>query len=316
MKTEAKQIFSRCRWVFVAAAAVLLVLGGGYGGITYSNNLNNINTINTLNTQNSGLSTQQVEDLNQLVDEFKPAATAAAAVLSLIVSLVALVLILCVGILEVGFSHMALIASAGGTPKFGDFFTPFKRFGRWLGFILMMGLRVLLWSLLFIIPGIIAAFRYSQAAYLMLENPNLGINESLKRSGELMRGYKARLFVLGLSFIPWWLLSAVTFGLAELYVTPYVELTHVQFYYDLRRERPLEGLAPSMAFAVAAPVAPVAPTVPVVPVAAPVAPTVPVAPVAPTAPIAPEAPLPVAAPVQEVTATPAAPVPPAPPQQQ
>lgn len=252
MKTAAKLNFKRCAGVFVAAAAILFVLGGASGGTSASNNVRNSaeqNNISALTTQNDGLSTQENELLKQLVEDVSPAVVGIAVVVLLLLAALSLVISLGDAILSVGFSHMAMIASAGGTPKFRDFFAPFKRLGRWLGFVLMMGLRIILWSFLFIVPGIIAALRYSQATYLMLEDPDMGINDSLRKSGELMRGYKGKLFVLDLSFILWMLLIPVTFGLIALYLRPYMELTSVQFYYDLRRERPTEGLPPTMAFA-------------------------------------------------------------------
>jgi len=262
MKTVAKENFKRYRGLFVAAAAILIVLGGAYGGTSYSNNIRTINNLqnlknlNALTVQSSGLSAQDTAILNQVADQFahSGAATAAAAMVTMIMSLVGLVIIICVAILQIGFSHLSLMASAGDAPKFGDFFTPFKRFGRWLGFVLIMGLRIIAWSLLFIIPGIIAAYRYSQATYLMLEDPTMKINESLRKSGELMRGYKGKLFVLELSFFWWILLTGITFGLVGLYLRPYTELTMVQFYYDLRREHPVEGLPAPITSTVAAPV--------------------------------------------------------------
>ena len=290
MKTAAKENFRRCTGVFVAAAAILIVLGGIYGGTSSSNSMRNLNSLknsNNLTVQSSGLSSQDTAALNQFADQFvnSGAVTVTAAIVAMIVSLVGLAAAFAVAILQIGFSHMALIASAGGIPKFGDFFTPFKRFGRWLGFSLIMGLRVLAWSLLFVIPGIIAAYRYSAATYLMLEDPNMKINESLRKSGELMRGYKWKLFVLNFSFFWWLVLTGITFGWVGLYVRPYMELTKVQFYYDLRREHSVEGLPPTMAFAVPMPPQPAAPMPP-----QPPAPPIPVAPPAPPAPPIPPAP--------------------------
>ena len=70
-----------------------------------------------------------------------------------------------------------------------------------MGLNLFMALFIWLWSLLFIVPGIIAAYRYRLAPYLMAENPNLGIREAVNMSKELMAGHKWRLFCLNLSFI-------------------------------------------------------------------------------------------------------------------
>ncbi len=86
----------------------------------------------------------------------------------------------------------------------------------------------MLWSLLFVIPGIIAAYRYSMALYVLIDNPELGALECLRRSKEMMRGNKFKLFVLELSFIGWILLA--TIPLVNIYVMPYMETTVCNFY--------------------------------------------------------------------------------------
>jgi len=163
--------------------------------------------------------------------------------------LLGLTLLLMVGwmALQVGLSQVALMVSAGASLTIKDYFASLKHFGRWLGLYLMMFIRIYLWAILLVIPGLIAAYRYRQAVYLMLEDPELGINRALKLSGELMRGYKWRLFVLDLSFILWLMVSTVIVSFFALdllgtYLMPYRELTRVQFYRDLRVEHPIEGL--------------------------------------------------------------------------
>jgi len=173
-------------------------------------------------------------------------------------AVLSLLLSLGVSVLQVGLSHIALIASAGGEPKTSQIFESLKSFGRWLSLFVMIFIRTILWACLFIIPGIVAAYRYRQAVYLMLEDPGMGINKALKLSRELMRGYKGRLFVLDISFLPWLVLSVITFGLAELFVIPYRELTYVQFYRDLRMEHPVEGLLAKVSVVTPPPASPVA----------------------------------------------------------
>ena len=294
MKAVAKENFRRCTGVFVAAAAILLAISLVYSVPNYINEIRNLtggtSTSSLLGNDESTFNQPySAQDYAQAQAQLRQAVSRAGS--SMLVSLFSLVAAVFLMIIQVGMRHIAIITIAGGVPDFIDLFTPFKRFGRWLGFMLMMGLRIFLWSLLLIIPGIIAALRYSQAIYLMLEDPEMGINEALKKSAKLMQGYKGTYFVLGLSFILWNMLAGITGGLANLYVAPYMELTYVQFYYDLRREHPVEGLPPTMAFAVAAPVAPFAP-------AAPVSPAPPLSPQAPTPPQPPVPPAPPAPPVQ------------------
>lgn len=96
-----------------------------------------------------------------------------------------------------------------------DIFLGFERFGKALGLFLFQYLFVFLWSLLFVIPGIIAAIRYSQAFYILVDDPDKGIRECMNESKRMMRGNKAKYFGLSLSFIGWILLSAVPSGIIQ-----------------------------------------------------------------------------------------------------
>lgn len=93
-----------------------------------------------------------------------------------------------------------------------------------------------LWSLLFIIPGIIKAISYSMAPYILMENPDMKPMDAIERSKQMMNGRKMDYFVLGLSFLPWILLVAVTFGIAGIYVAPYMETTYFNFYCSIKDE--------------------------------------------------------------------------------
>lgn len=111
-----------------------------------------------------------------------------------------------------------------------------------MGLNLFMALFIWLWSLLFIVPGIIAAYRYRLAPYLMAENPNLGIREAVNMSKELMAGHKWRLFCLNLSFIGWGILSALTCGIGDLWLNPYIYAANAAFYVDRTgRNIPMAG---------------------------------------------------------------------------
>lgn len=90
--------------------------------------------------------------------------------------------------------------------------------------------------ILFVIPGIILGLMYSQALYIYIENPELGVIGSLRTSRLAMSGHKAELFVLNLSFIGWIILSGLTLGILLLYVAPYMQLTLVNFYTDLMED--------------------------------------------------------------------------------
>lgn len=121
-------------------------------------------------------------------------------------------------------------------------FSRFDIFLKAMGLNLFMGLFIWLWSLLLIVPGIIASYRYRLAPYLMAENPNLGIREAVNMSKELMAGHKWRLFCLELSFIGWGILSALTCGIGDLWLNPYISAATAAFYVDRTgRNIPMAG---------------------------------------------------------------------------
>jgi len=95
-------------------------------------------------------------------------------------------------------------------------------------------IKILLWSLLFIIPGIIKGYEYYMMPYLLAENPNLTKDEAFRLSKQMMSGNKFETFVLELSFIWWDVLSAMTAGVVGIfYVQPYKNLTYAALYEEL-----------------------------------------------------------------------------------
>ena len=90
-----------------------------------------------------------------------------------------------------------------------------------------------LWSLLFIIPGIIATYSYAMTGYILAEHPELTASEAIERSKEMMSGNRFRLFCLQLSFIGWAILCAFTFGIGYLWLGPYREAATAAFYREI-----------------------------------------------------------------------------------
>lgn len=118
-----------------------------------------------------------------------------------------------------------------------DFFSGmFSDFGRkWLG-VFWMELKVFLWSLLFIVPGIIKSLAYFMVPYILAEYPNVKPKDALKLSERMTNGYKGDIFVAGLSFIGWTILAGLTFGILEiLFVGPYQSITFGGIYEELKR---------------------------------------------------------------------------------
>lgn len=140
------------------------------------------------------------------------------------------------GPMLIGYNYFFLLSYRGESPDIGVMFNNgFKNFGRNLGGYLWMVLFVYLWSLLFIIPGIIKSFSYAMTPYILADSQNVKAQEALKISMRMMNGHKLDLFVFYLSFLGWILLSGLTFGLLQLfYVGPYMSTALAGFYEELK----------------------------------------------------------------------------------
>ncbi|MDY5460631.1 MAG: DUF975 family protein [Agathobacter sp.] len=100
-------------------------------------------------------------------------------------------------------------------------------------------LYTILWTLLFIIPGIVKSYEYQMIPYLLAENPQMSREQAFAESKRMMSGQKWRAFVLDLSFIGWNILSAITLGILGIfYVQPYMDATHAALYEALRYGTP------------------------------------------------------------------------------
>lgn len=113
------------------------------------------------------------------------------------------------GAVSVGLCRYHLLLLDRQERSLRTLWTGFSSFGKALGVVFLSGLYTFLWTLLFIIPGIIASYRYSMALFVLAEDPSIGINEAITVSKQMMKGNKWRLFCLGFSFIGWSLLASL-----------------------------------------------------------------------------------------------------------
>ncbi len=117
----------------------------------------------------------------------------------------------------------------------GDVFSGINQTGKALWLNILVSFFTFLWSLLFVIPGIIKQYSYSMSFYILADNPELTAREALAKSKVMMEGHKLDLFVLHLSFIGWFFLVGLTFGIAAIYVVPYMSTTVANFYNSIKR---------------------------------------------------------------------------------
>ena len=126
----------------------------------------------------------------------------------------------------------------GTTPEVKDAFSGFDDFWSAFKVTLLVGVYTFLWSLLFVIPGIVKSFSYSMSLYILAENKGKSANECIKESMQMTDGHKMELFILGLSFIGWGLLVSLTFGIAAIWVLPYMQATYVNAYNSFKSAAP------------------------------------------------------------------------------
>jgi len=106
---------------------------------------------------------------------------------------------------------------------------------RRVGGMALVTLFTALWSMLFIIPGIIKGISYSMTAYILVDCPDVTAKDAIKLSMRMTNGHKMDLFVMNLSFIGWWMLSTLTCGiLGIVFVAPYMSTTEAGYYVELR----------------------------------------------------------------------------------
>ena len=153
------------------------------------------------------------------------------------------VLIFVSGPVTVGYSGFCSRIFVGVQTNVGEMFSlGFRNYWRNVGGMLWMKLFIVLWSLLLVIPGIIKSFAYFATPYILAEFPHVEPKEALKISMRMTDGYKGDIFVMGLSFIGWYLLNIPTFGLLGLlYVNPYYYTSFAGMYQELKMNALMRG---------------------------------------------------------------------------
>lgn len=161
-------------------------------------------------------------------------------------------------VVNYGYTGYALRAVRGERPGYGEIFSRFYMAGRIILAEILMAVFVFLWSMLFIIPGLIAAYRYQMIPYILLDDPDCSVMEAFRRSKALMRGRKWELFVLEMSFFLWAVGAAALSGLVQvvcgrflpdavvsclsllvvtafyLFLEPYQQFTFAQWYLEIQ----------------------------------------------------------------------------------
>lgn len=142
-------------------------------------------------------------------------------------------------VVSAGFVIFCMNTARHMSCGYGNLLDGFGIFFRIIWLDILISIFIALWSLLLVVPGIIAAYRYRMALFLLLDNPEKSALACISESKRMMTGHKAELFVMDLSFIGWYILEIIPF--VSIWVTPYTQLSYVLYYEALRNSA---GYAP------------------------------------------------------------------------
>lgn len=139
--------------------------------------------------------------------------------------------------LTYGFLAMFLTMVREKTLDYNILFEGFKDdYKRITGTILLQKVYTFLWTLLFIIPGIVKYYEYCMASYVMKDYYGMRFEEAIEESMRLTKGHKWHLFKIHLSLIGWFILSLLSCGIGFIFLIPYVEAINAQFYIDIKQD--------------------------------------------------------------------------------
>lgn len=136
-------------------------------------------------------------------------------------------------VVKVGYARFNLDLTAGETPSFETLFSYFPHWKTVAAAQLLQTVYIFLWTLLLVIPGIVAGYSYAMTGYILAEHPELSASETIAQSKAMMEGNRWRLFCLQFSFIGWDILCALTLGIGNLALRPYRHAAEASFYREL-----------------------------------------------------------------------------------
>ncbi|MCR4656268.1 MAG: DUF975 family protein [Lachnospiraceae bacterium] len=189
----------------------------------------------------SGSSWNNNENVDiQLTDEVIAIILAVLAVIAVFVIIGALVRIFVFNPIEVGCQNFFIKNARTQNAQFGEVGAAFKP--AWMNNVKTLFLRdlfLVLWSMLFLIPGLVKSYSYRMVPYILADHPEISGTEAISLSRKMMNGNKMKTFLFDLSFIGWILLSIITLGiLAVFYVGPYYNNAAAEIYETLKPDFP------------------------------------------------------------------------------
>ena len=233
-RASAREALTGKWWDAVVAGILASILGAASptatSGFSFSFNFN-------LDSDSTGIPSEPFEEF------FTPESLAifagilgVALVIGLVVGMAFFVL---GSIVLPGYSKFNLDLIDGKKPQISSLFDYFRHWKKAVAANLLRAVYTFLWSLLFIIPGIIASYNYAMVPYIVAEDPDVSPKEALFRSKAMMYGNRWRLFCLEISFIGWAFLVVLTCGIGGLWLMPYQQASYADFYREISGTRPV-----------------------------------------------------------------------------
>jgi len=235
MFMEAKQIRALARerlqgtWgISIGVAAVACLLGGVLVGSSFLPELEIRQQVENIRSANMG---------EILYSTFQTISGSSLVGYGMLASLLGFAAFILGGVIELGYAKFLLKQYYGQNLEFNDLFSEFDRFGTGFAQLFLRNLYVVLWSLLLIVPGIIAAYRYAMTPFILIDHPELTASQAIERSKAMMDGHKGELFYLDLTFFGWNILAALTMNLGHLALNPYHNAAYAVFYKNLTQSQ-------------------------------------------------------------------------------
>ncbi|WP_040194110.1 DUF975 family protein [Clostridium culturomicium] len=224
LKTKAKEVLKRNYWKAFLISFILMLVGGeSSGGSNASNN-----------------STRWNMGPDYISFDFIIGALAIIIIVGIVFSLIRIFLGY---VVEVGGRKFFIRAAVNDSDmNYLGFGFSSTRYIEIIKTMFVRGILIFLWTLLLIIPGIVKSYAYRMVPYILADNPNIGYRRAIELSNEMTMGHKLDIFILDLSFMGWYLLGVLLFGIGTLFVRPYDDATNAELYLELRENAVRSGM--------------------------------------------------------------------------
>lgn len=224
LKTKAKKVLKKNYWkAFLISFIIMLVGGHSVGG-------NNVSSNNVRwNMKHGNIQYEAI--------------TSSIILVIAIIAVISLIRVFLGYILEVGGRKFFIRAAEDDSDmNYLGFGFSGSRYREIIKTMFVRSILTFLWTLLLIIPGIVKSYAYAMVPYILADNPNIGYRRAIELSNDMTMGYKLDMWVLNLSFIGWYLLGVLTFGIGTFFVIPYEDATNAELYLELRENAVRRGM--------------------------------------------------------------------------